>query len=312
MPVITAKEGQRPMMEGNAPPRQHITAQTRGLTFTNPFSAPDDIVARVETEQSQEAQSSGQPSTPVEETRSQEAVTLSPKLSALARREQKFRQQEQQFKAEQEKLKQEREALSKLSQLKTKIESKDFSALEELGISYEDYTNYLINKADGQDPVKSELSDLKKEIESLKTSQEEQVNKQYEATVNQYRSEIKQLVSKDPQFESIKDSGNEDAVLQLILETFEEDGEILTVEEAAQEVEKFIVEDTLATATKLRKVREKLVPPKPQLPPPQRQGLKTLTNNVVPPSTKPSGAQFQHLSPKERLMQALNRVQKQV
>lgn len=304
MPTITARPGavtQTNQGPVSAVPRTSITANTRAGFTQNPYSSPDEEVTATTEE------SGGQGITSVEEveTKSPEAVTLSPQLTALARREQKFRQQEQAFKAERAKFESEKAEVAGLQPLRAKLAAKDFSALEDLGVDYNEYTEYLLNKPEGEKPEAKALNEMREELNSFKETQKKNEEKQYEATVSQYRNDIKALVAKDPNFESIKESGAEEHVLQHILDTFEQDGEALSVEEAAKEVEEQIIEDALKLA-KLSKVQAKMAPPKKTLPPPSQKGagLRTLTQQIAPPTSR-TYAQFQHLSPKERLAQAV-------
>ncbi len=268
-----------------------------------------------------------------EETQSPAAVTLSPQLTALARKEQAFRKQEQAFKAKQEEFKASQAAFeakqaeyASYAKLKESLTSKDYSVLDELGVSYEEWTNYLLQKGEGANPENQEFKAIKDELKSIKdkqteseTKQKEAETKQYEAIVNQYRNEIKSLVASDPSFETVKELNAEEHVLQHILDTFHEDGEALSVSDAAQEVEEKLLEDALQMA-RLKKVQEKIKPveaaaaepQKKTLPPPSasKQAIRTLTQDVAPVSTK-TYPQFQHLSPKERIAQAIAKSQRQ-
>ena len=256
-----------------------------------------------------------------------EVVTLSPQVTALARKEQAFRKQEQAFKAKEQEFKAAQEAFEKtqteystLAKSKERLAADDYSVLDELGVSYEKWTNYLLAKGETAKPEYQAINEVKEELKSIKAKEEERikkeeerVNKQYEATVNQYRKEIKAAVESNPAYESVKALGAEEHVLQHILDTFNEDGETLSVEEAAKEIEDALVEDSWATASKLKKVQEKLVPKvetKKVLPPPtSKQPVKTLTQDLPPAGTK-TYPQFQHLSPKERIAQAIAKAQR--
>lgn len=311
MPVITAQNRgviTATTEDSYRAPHRTLMANTKSQSIMTPFSAPDS-----ETEAPKTTEESGQTSiTKEDSSKSQEAVTLSPQLTALARREQKFRQQEQAFKAKQADFEAKQAEVANLSTLKSKIAAKDFSALEELGVSYDEYTNYLLNKGETANPEVQAVNELREEINSLKNDQKKNEEKQFEQIKGQYRSDIKSLIAKDPRFESIKERGAEEHVLQHILDTFSEDGEVLTVEQAAQEVEDEIVEEAMSMA-KLKKVQAKLIPPpKATLPPPQQKTqpqIRTLTQQMTSTPTKTS-AQFQHLSPKERLAQAISKAQK--
>ena len=237
-----------------------------------------------------------------------QAVTLSPQLSALARKEQKFHQEQKAFREEKEQWEKEKADFIPKSDFKTKLQANAAEALKTLGLDYNELTDLLLNQSNTDDPVKK----LQAEVESLKSAQTEQVSKQYEATVNQYRQEISKLVQRDPNLVTIKEKAAEKVVLQHILDTFEKEGEILSVDEAAKDVEDYLVEDALKN-TRLTKVKAKLPPQdlvesKKTLPPPQRS-QKTLTNSVESAPQRTLN-QFQHLSPKERLMQAIARAQR--
>jgi len=290
MPVIQSRSTPSVRTPDSPLPRQVVQAQPTGMSIEKPNAE------------------SGQ--TPVVEATKDKAVTLSPQLTALARKEQKLRQQEQAFKAEKAALEAERVEIANLKNFKSKLSAKDYSALDEAGVSYEEWTNYLINKGESEKPETQALKKLEAEIQSLKSAQEQSVNKQYEATVNQYKKEIASLIQTSPEFESVKELKAEEHVLQHILDTFNQDGEILSVEQAAKEVEEALVEEAMNFA-KLKKVQDKLKPAQPekQLPPPSKSIPKTLTNQAAVAAPSAPRNQFQHLSMKERIAQAVARAQ---
>lgn len=310
MPVITPQaRGTLTSQTSDAyqAPMKTIMANTKAASMMTPFTAPDPTPKAEVTEAIEE---NGQEATTIEEVKTPEAVTLSPQLTALARREQKFRQQEQAFKAEKAEFAAKQTEVAGLADLKGKLANKDYSALEELGVTYEEFVQYKLNQGDSATPEAQAYKKLEDEINGIKSSQKQNEEKQYEATVSQYRNDIKALVAKDPQFESIKELGAEDHVLQHILDTFEQDGEVLSVDEAAKEVEEALMEEAMRMSN-LTKVKAKSAPAKAILPPPQKASpsLKTLTQQIAPQTPKTFG-QFQHLSPKERLAQALAKSQR--
>lgn len=285
--------------------RKIIQAHT-GMQMERPAPV-EAAIAAVEENQSQDKEI-GQPNTVVAE----KSVALSPQLAALARKEAKYRQQEQELKAKEAAFESKKTEFASFSSLKEKLAAKDFSALEELGIDYNEYTNYLLAKQEGQKPEAQAIEQLREEITGLKKSQEEAVNKQYDATVNQYRAEIKALVAKDPEYSTVKELAAEEYVVKHILDTFNEDGDVLTVEEASKEIEEALVEEAMKMSN-LSKVKAKQAPPAPEkkaLPPPAKPGLRTLTNTVAPTGAK-TFPQMQHLSVRERLAAAVQKAQKQ-
>lgn len=299
MPVVTPQERPVAVADESAyrAPRKTVTAST-GMDLKKSFSgAPVEEIR--------------QENKPEETSQIPKEVTLSPQLTALARKEAKFRQQEQAFKAEQQKLAEEKAKVVKLLELESKLASKDYSVLDEIGVSYEEWTKYLINKGESEKPEVQAIRKLESEIDGIKKANEQSVTKQYEATVNQYKRDIKNLIDSNPEFDSVKTMKAEDHVLQHILDTFNEDGDILSVEQAAKEIEEHLVEEALEMA-KLKRVQERLAPKveeKRQLPPP-KSGLRTLSNQVTQSTPSVPRNQFQHMSMKERIAAAVAKSQK--
>lgn len=298
MPIISLQDRPQPAADESAwrAPKKVIHAST-GMDLTKSVSgAPQD---------------SNRQSEQVEETlTTPKEVTLSPQLTALARKEAKIRQQELALKADKDAIATERAEIAKLKDLKTKLAAKDYSVLDEIGVSYEEWTNYLINKGETSKPEVEAIKKLEDEIKGIKTANEQQVNKQYEATVNQYKRDIKNAVESNPEFDSIKSQKAEEHVLKHILDTFNEDGEILTVDQACKEVETAILEEA-REYLKLTKIQSEIKPKvEEKILPPPKQSLRTLTNQATQVNPSTPRNQFQHLSPKERLAQAIARASK--
>lgn len=209
---------------------------------------------------------------------------LSPKFAALARKERALRSKYQEFKAREEALKAKEAEISSFSTLKSRATQEPLAVLQELGISYDMLTNAILNQPD---PESQAYAKLQAEIDAVKQAQtqsqkqlEEAQVKQYEQAVNQIRTDVKQLVASDPTFETIKDMSQEEAVVELIKETFNSQGILLELSEAAQQVEDYLVEEALKYA-QLKKVQQKLSPPAPQ----SAQSQKTSTSQKLPMKT---------------------------
>lgn len=309
MPTITARQDagrQTQTAQTETPwsrPRESVTASTK---------PPETFAEKFAKQSPEPGQASITADTQAVRPAASKAVTLSPQLTALARKEAKIRQQEQAFKAEKAAFEAKQTEANSLLQIKEKLAAKDFSALEALGVSYEDYANYVLNKPETEKPEFQAIKKVENDLQQMKAEQEARTAKQYEITLGQYRSEIKRLVDSNPAFSSIKELQAEEHVLQHIIDTVEEDNEVLSVEQASKEIEDFLVEDALAMS-KLSKVRAQTTPtaPKKTLPPPTtRQPARTLTNTASPASTeKYTGKQMQHLTPKERIALALQKAQ---
>ncbi len=286
-------------------------ASVQADTNTNP-AMPRKTISVSTGMELKSAEPVGHQDTVVDTPEPSKEVTLSPQLTALARKEQALRQKEQAFKAEKEAIEKERAEFSELRKLKERIAAKDYAALDEMGVDYNEYSQQLLNKLNGESPEAARIRDLEEKLGKFEESQKVATTKQYDATIAQYKKQIADTVAANPDFDTVKSLGAEGHVLQLILDTFNEDGEILTVEQAAKDIEDALLEEAERYA-KLPKLKAKLSPPveeqKKILPAP-RSGLRTLTNSIsqVTPSTPKN--QFQHMSMRERIAAAVSKAQK--
>lgn len=248
------------------------------------------------------------------------ADPLSSHYAQLARKERAIRAkaqaQEQAIKAKEAQLKAQEEALkAKEAQYQTgyvdksKLQQDPLTVLNELGLTYDQLTNLVLNAPKPEEIAQKQAYDkLQSEIKALRDAQEQaqkaaqdQQTQAYQQALNQIRQEAKSLVNSDPEFSVIKSTNSVDDVVELIEKVFEKDGVLLTVDEAAREVESFLAEE----ATKLWKIEKirKMVeaPSKPAQAtaqasnPPKQAPAKTLTNAVS--SSRP-------LSAKERAVLA--------
>lgn len=248
-----------------------------------------------------EAESSPEPKA---ETKADEEP-LSSQYAILARKEKAIRQREQQLKAREAAIKAQEET-SKVSApiaapsideskyiSREKLTSDPFGVLTELGMTYDQLTEAALNGPKPKEvelmneikAMREELKILKGETESTKKTFSEQQDSAYKQAVAQIRNEVRVLVDKDPNFETIKETGSSGDVVELIEQTFKEDGILLTVEEAAQQVEDYLLEEAMKLA-KIKKIQQRLMPkaeaPKAEVKTENKQSqpLKTLTNAV--------------------------------
>lgn len=228
---------------------------------------------------------------------------ISPQYAVLARKEKALRAkaqaQEQAFKAKEEAFQARENALkAKETEYQSNYVSKDklktdaWGVLNELGYSYEQLTQAALNQSQENPAHRAQLQALKDEINEIRNQNkktqdtfQEQQTKAYQQAVKQIRQDATTLVNSDPvTYEAISKSGSVDEVVTLIEQTFKEDGVLMSVEEAAQEIENYLVEQSLKYA-QFEKVKKKLQPatpaaPQPQQSKPQPQPTKTLTNGM--------------------------------
>lgn len=244
----------------------------------------------------------------------EETVTLSPKIAALARKEQATRQKEQALKQREQDLAAKIADADKYAELKAKIAAKDYSAAEELGLNYEEYLKHELDKQAKSNPETERVSKLEKQIEDLKKNQEEQVVKDYENNQALWKAEINKVVDADEAFSTIKELKAYDAVLQHVNDSFEEDGVELTVEQAAKEIEDALVAraEKFASVTKIKKKSEVTEAPKAgtevsKLGAPKNS--KTITQDMTTLPTTPKTKPFHLMSETEQIAEAIRRVQ---
>lgn len=236
--------------------------------------------------------------------------TVSRQFAQLARQEKalraKIQQQEQAHKAREAALIAREEALKQQAQApsvdlskyipKDKLMNDPLSALSEAGTSYDEITQRVINRVPVDpmvqatvDKLEAKIAALEKNNEEGKKSQVEQQSQQYQAAVKQITAEAKALVTSDPvAYEAIHKTGTVREVVKLIEETYAKDGVLLSVEEAAQEVENYLVEENLKMYNKIEKIRKRAQQVAPGVasaktsPANQSQPqMKTLTNAVA-------------------------------
>lgn len=180
---------------------------------------------------------------------------------------------------------------------KDKFKADGLAALEEAGSSYDAISQQVLTQQP-KDPrveahisrLEAKISELEKSNRSNQESNTRQQEEQYKAAVRQIETEAKALVKSDAQaYEAIAATNSIKDVVDLIEQTYHKDGVLLSVEEAAQEVENYLVEEGLSTLSRIEKIKKRLVQTSAVVAPakqeektaePQKTQMKTLTNTV--------------------------------
>ncbi len=262
----------------------------------------------------------GQPDTssgakPEETKAPEETVKLSPAMAALARKEQKSRLLEKSLKEREAALEAKATKIAKLEAMEAKLAQKDYSALDDL-VDYNEYSQYQVNKLNSNDPNAQALKKLESEVDGIKKAHQDNVTKQFEAAVSERRLAVKQLVETSAdKFPGITKLKQQEAVVQHILDTWENDSEELSVEQAAKEVEDILEERAKHWASVLEiKKPEDMAPKEGEKKPlpAMKQGLKTITNQVTTGDIKRPVKSFQHMSDSERWAEARRRAEEKL
>lgn len=179
----------------------------------------------------------------------EEQGPLSPKFLALARREKALRKQMQDLKAREDAIKAKEEEYSTGYVSKDALKKDPMSILTEQGVSYDEIVQAALNQPGPQDQV---IKKLMADLEGVKTAQQQQVEAQkageaqaYEQALGQIRNDVKLLIDGEGDaFELVRSQDSVEDVVQLIRQTFEETGSLLTAEDAAKQVEDHLFEHT--------------------------------------------------------------------
>lgn len=237
---------------------------------------------------------------------------ISSQYALLAKREKAMRmkaqQQEQAFKAREAALLAKEEALKAQpaqdpSQFipKDKLQQDTVRTLIEAGLSYDQITEAFMSGPSNPHEIARDTQ-LRKLAEDFKAVREELANTQKsyqqqqvdqeQEVIRRMDFEAKNLIDTDPEFETIKAYGAASQVTKLIQRTFDEDGLLLSVEEAARLVEENLVERAIKLS-RLNKIQQRLKAAEPKAAAPaattdsskQQAGMRTLTNSMG--ATKP-------------------------
>lgn len=243
----------------------------------------------------------------VEEQPPKQEEAISPRMAALARHQKMLRQQQRSFEQQRQAFEAEKHAMrakaDKADAWQQRLTQDPYSVMLEAGLTADQATALLLNQPNSSD---QRVMLLEKELKELRAAQDDtskrfsdNQNQQYEQAVNQIRNDVKILVDSDESFETIKALSAQDAVVDLIKATFEQDGTLMTNEEAAKEVEEHLLSEAMKMA-QIKKVKARLAPPMEEQKEVQhqKQPMQTLSNRMVQSTAKP-------MSEKERKQRAI-------
>jgi hypothetical protein len=242
----------------------------------------------------------------------QEETPLSSQYAQLARKEKALRLQAQDLKRQMVEFKAQQDAAkAQIAQTPdpTKYVPVDqllkdpWSVLNEKGLTYDQLTQAALNQPKPEElaiqrlqaRVEAQEKALKDAQEKAESDRKAQSEESYQQAVTQLRREASQLVNSDPAYETIKATGSINDVVKLIEKTFAKEKVLMSVEEAAQQVEEYLVDEAIKLA-KLKKIQDRISkasPAAPQAPAPTAKdgnaaaapAKKTITNAMA--STRP-------------------------
>jgi hypothetical protein len=156
-----------------------------------------------------------------------------------------------------------------------RLKSQPLSVLQELGVTYEQLTQAVLEGQGGSSP---EIHALEQKIRALEEKTEKTLSErdkgQKDAALGEMKREAEKLSFSGDDFEMIRETRSVPKVMELIERTYDESGEVLDVYEAMKEIEGELIKDAQRLAA-LKKIRgESSTPHAGQAP--QRQ-FRTLT-----------------------------------
>lgn len=151
--------------------------------------------------------------------------------------------------------------------LEHRLRSNPLKVLEELGLGYETLTDLALNdgkltpdmqmqliRDELEADYQSKFSDLERKLEERDARDQDE---KYNSILSGFMDEIKNHVASDEKYELIQANDASDVVYEVMEEHYEESGNILSIDEAAEAVESYLEEE----ATKLlnlQKIKSRL------------------------------------------------------
>lgn len=191
------------------------------------------------------------------------------RFAQLARREKSIMQQKRQLAEERAKIEQMRsQPQAPDESWKKHLAENPMDFLAQQGITYDKLTEQLLNSNPTDTTVRlmqQKLAAIEAENQQFKQQMTQNQEQSYAQAIKQMGNDVKNMIAASPEMESLSASGDEgvSAVVALIEETWKEDGYIMDIQDAAQQVEEYLTDQYLSFS-KLKKIQAKLAPAAPQ------------------------------------------------
>ena len=225
---------------------------------------------------------------PVEEPKERDSV----RFAALAKREREVVKGKDALKTERVQFETERKELSDYKAAKQEAKSSPLKALELLGVTYKELTDFIMN--DEKPTVDSRFESLQEKFDRLQKEREEEkkqvfesekakVNEQQQQVLEKWESGVKEFVKTNTErYELINLYDQTHEVIALVKGHYAQTQKILTSEQAADLVEKQL-EEYVDQAKQTKKYKAKEMPqPKAESKPPISAQPRNLNNKMTP------------------------------
>lgn len=216
---------------------------------------------------------------------------FSKKFAALSRKEKQIKSQEKALELRMKEIEaKEAKALASSSDISERLKKEPLKLLEESGLSLQQLAEMALN--DGKPTAEMIISDKEKAIQAridaleqkLQQKEREAEESRLEQAISGFKTQIKDVISKNDNYELIRAQGADDLVYDVISAHHEETGEILDINKAADLVESHLLEE-VKKHLNLSKIKGLLQPTPPVQQKVAPPALKTLTNSSAATAT---------------------------
>ena len=245
----------------------------------------------------------------------------SERFAALSRREKQLFKKQQEFKSQQAQMQKQAEQYQQFEALRQQVASNPLKAMEVLGISYQQLTDFILN---GQKPTPElEVQQVRKEVEALKQQrqleqqQAQQMQKRreearFQADSKEFDEDISKFMTDNVEkYELVSMHAAQPIIRATIEQHYRNTKQIMDIEDATKLVEEYLEEQVRNTVEKSKKFQAKQTPKEGQGQASKQEGGKsnstpTLTNAMTSsaPSLLPAKTEADRIS---RAMAALSK-----
>lgn len=235
----------------------------------------------------------------VEETKEKkEDPRIASRFAALSKREKQILERERAMQDRQRQLEMQAQRYQQLEHIVQNAKANPIAVLEQLGLSYEQITDYILQDPEATKPVaEKKLEEIERKIKAYEEAQlhaQRQAEQAYiDNTVKNFKNQIVSTVQSNPEkFELVALNNAYDTVFDVVEQYFNSTGELLTVEAAAQMVEEYLTNEAEERILKAKKFQSKFSSKaEPSVEAKnadaKASASKTLTNTKVTSSTQP-------------------------
>lgn len=223
-----------------------------------------------------------------------EDPALSSKFAILAKKEKAALLQKRQFEEERKAFEAQKADLESRYVPKDRIKEDPIGLLRSEGYSDDQIAQLLLSGPGKSDPAIVSLQAKLRSLEEKQTQAEqaarEAEDSEYQEAKKYLLNEVTVFIKGNPEFETIEAMDASGAVVDLIEQTLNEDDRQMSVKEAAEEIETFLLDNFALKYAALNKVKVKFQPAIPdqagtpaskQSQPTQKQTVATLSNSMT-------------------------------